>query len=186
MLMAILVTALLSACGSVQRLANVSAFDEESGESLTHPPRPIVLQTERPGLSAVGKDYLSLSPVTVSGRGATVTWLWCALSSSIDRGITGAAAPEVRSIVLIVDDVPMKLDIGAWSTAARQEPFRLPIAAHTTFAARITASQLERIATSETLSAYVADDAAEAPAYRLSRDYRNEWGFGNRQVMAVR
>jgi hypothetical protein len=176
-LMALLLASLLGGCGSVERLATVSAFDEETGESLTHPPRPVVLQTERPGLSAVGKDYLTLSPVTVSGRGATVTWLWCALSSSIDRDLTGAAAPEVRSLVLIVDDVPMRLDIESWSTAARQEPFRLPVAAHSTFAARITASQLARIATSETLAAYVADDAAEVPAYRLSRDYRSEWGY---------
>jgi hypothetical protein len=176
-LIALLVAGLLAGCSSVERLSSVSAFDDETGESLTHPPRPVMLQTERPGLSAVGKDYLALSPVTVSGRGATATWLWCALSSSIDRGITGAAVPEVRSIILIVDDVPMKLDIEPWSNAARQAPLRQPIEAHTSFAARITASQLARIATSEKLSAYVADGTAEAPAYRLSRDYRSEWGF---------
>jgi hypothetical protein len=163
-LIALLVAGLLAGCSSVERLSSVSAFDDETGESLTHPPRPVVLQTERPGLSAVGKDYLALSPVTVSGRGATATWLWCALSSSIDRGITGAAVPEVRSIILIVDDVPMKLDIEPWSNAARQAPFRLPIEAHTSFAARITASQLARIATSENLSANVAHGTAEAPA----------------------
>lgn len=177
MLIAFLGAGLLGACGSVERLASVSAFDAETGESLSHPPRPVVLQMERPGLSAVGKDYLSLSPVTVSGRGATATWLWCALSSSIDRGITGVAAPEVRSIVLVVDDVPMKLDIEPWSNAARQAPFHLPIEAHTSFAARMTESQLARIATSEKLFAYVADGGAEASAYRLSGDYRSEWGF---------
>lgn len=186
MLIALLLTGLLGACGSVERLASVSAFDATTGESLTHPPSPVVLRTERPGLSAVGKDYLTLSPVTVSGRGATATYLWCALSSSIDRAITGAALPEIRSIVLVVDDVPMRLDIEPWSNAARQAPFQLPVEPHTSFAARVTESQLARIATSAELLAYVADAGAESPAYRIGRDTRGEWGFGSVQMLADR
>ncbi len=174
---ALLLPGLLLACATAESPASVSAFDETTGESLMHPPRPVVLLTKRPGLSAVGKDYLALSPVTVSGRGATSTWLWCAVSSSIDRTITGAPAPDVTSIVLVVDEVPMQLDIAPWSEAAGQSPFDLPADTHASFAARITGSQLRKIAMSTNLQAYVADTTARSRPYTLSLDHRGDWGY---------
>ncbi len=177
LLIAVFLPGLLAACATADPLSSVSVFDQTSGESLMHPPRPVVLLTKRPGLSVVGKDYLALSPVTVSGRGATSTWLWCALSSSIDRTMSGAPAPDVTSIVLLVDDVPMRLDIEPWSEAARQSPFELPADAHESFAARITGSQLRRIANSTNLEAYVADTSARSRPYTLSLDHRSDWGY---------
>lgn len=164
---------LLSGCAGTGPSSTVSAFDERTGESLMHPAAPLTLASAQPGLSAIGRDYLALCPVTVSGRGAPATYIWLSLSSSIDRAITGAAVPEVRSIVLLVDDVPMTLELEPWSDAARTQPFGAPAGA--SYAARITNSQLQRIAGSNDLRAVLVQPDARTTQYALGDDTRANW-----------
>jgi hypothetical protein len=165
----------VAGCATMDESSQVSTFDEQTGESLTHPAEPLTLQAERPGLSVIGKDYLALSPVTVSGRGAPATWLWCSLTSSIDRGITGAPAPEIESIVLIVDEVPMALRLEPWSKAATTRPFDPPAGMQTTFAVRITDSQLARIVGARELGAYVVETGRHSPRFAMAQDTRAGW-----------
>ena len=164
---------LVSACAGTGRPDAVSSFDERTGESLIHPALPLTLATAQPGLSAVGRDYLALCPVTVSGRGAPVTWIWLSLSSSIDRTITGAPEPDVRSIVLLVDGVPMTLDLEPWSAAAGTQPFGTVAA--DSYAARITNTQLQRIAGSGDLRALLVDPDTQTTEYALGTDTRASW-----------
>ena len=174
-LSAVLFLFALTGCAMLERPAPSSSFDATTGESLSHPAAPTTFVAERPGLSAIGRDYLSVSPVTVSGRGAPVTWLWCGLSSSIDRELKGAQLPEVDSIVLLVDDVPMALELEPWSKAASAPPYGPAAAPELSFAARVTQSQLDRIVASSTLEAWIVDADAPSLRYTLNRDSREGW-----------
>ena len=175
-LSAVLLLFAMSGCALVDdRPAPSSSFDTTTGELLSHPAAPTTFVAERPGLSAIGRDYLSVSPVTVSGRGAPVTWLWCELSSSIDRDLKGARAPEVDSIVLVVDDVPMALELEPWSSAASAAPYGRTRAPAQSYAARVTQSQLDRIVASSTLEAWTVEADAPSSRYTLDRDSREGW-----------
>lgn len=172
-LSSVILASLLAGCAGTAETPAVSSFDERTGESLVHPALPLTLATAQPGLSAVGRDYLALSPVTVSGRGAPVTYIWLALSSSIDRTLTGAKPPEVRAIVLLLDDVPMTLDLEPWSAAAGSQPFAT--ASGDSYAARITNSQLQRIAGAGDLRALLVEPDAQTTTYSLGTDTRASW-----------
>jgi len=174
-LSAVLMLLTMSGCALLEQPAPSSSFDATTGELLAHPAAPTTFVAERPGLSAIGRDYLSVSPVTVSGRGAPVTWLWCELSSSIDRDLKGARAPDVDSIVLVVDDVPMALDLEPWSNAASTEPYGPKADAELRYAARVTQSQLDRIVASSMLEAWIVEAHAPSSRYTLDRDSRAGW-----------
>jgi hypothetical protein len=171
----LLAALLLAGCATVADDAPVATFDELTGESLLHPALPTTLHAERPGLSVIGKDYLALSPVTVSGRGAPVTYLWCSLSSSIDRAITGAPAPDIDAIVLLVDDVPMALNLEPWAKAATALPFDERHGPGIAFAARVTASQLGKIVAARELAAYVVEAGSHSPRFTVAEDTRADW-----------
>jgi hypothetical protein len=162
-------------CALVDDTAPSASFDAMTGESLAHPAAPTTFVAERPGLSVIGRDYLRVSPVTVSGRGAPVTWLWCALSSSIDRDLRAARQPEVESIVLLVDDVPMSLTLEPWSEAATASPYGPPAGEERNFAARVTQSQLDRIVASAHLEAWIVEADAPSSRYALTDDSRGGW-----------
>lgn len=174
-LSAVLLLFAISGCALLEQPAPSSSFDATTGEMLSHPAAPTTFVAERPGLSAIGRDYLSVSPVTVRGHGAPVTWLWFGLSSSIDRDLKGARAPEVDSIVLVVDDVPMALDLEPWSNAASSAPYGPAAAPELIFAARVTQSQLDRIVASSTLEAWIVEADAPSSRYTLDRDSRAGW-----------
>jgi hypothetical protein len=172
---AALVLLAAAGCALVGDPAPSTSFDAATGESLAHPATPTTFVAERPGLSVIGRDYLRVSPVTVSGRGAPVTYLWCAFTSSIDRDLKAARQPDVESIVLLVDDVPMSLTLEPWSEAANASPYGAPAGEERNFAARVTQSQLHRIVASTRLEAWTVDANAPSSRYALTDDSREGW-----------
>jgi hypothetical protein len=172
---AALVLLAVAGCAFVDDPAPAASFDAVTGESLAHPAAPTTFVAERPGLSVIGRDYLRLSPVTVSGRGAPVTYLWCALSSSIDRDLKAVREPNVESIVLLVDEVPMSLTLEPWSEAATASPYGPPAGEERNFAARVTQSQLDRIVASAHLEAWIVEADAPSSRFALAEDSRGGW-----------
>ena len=149
--------------------------DEQSGESLTSTSEPTRFVAERPALSRVGKDYLYAAPVQVSGFDGPRTYLWFAVGSSIDRRITGAAIPDIRTIVLLVDDMPMTFDLESWSQVTASEPFVLDVEHYNSYGARVTGSQLRRIAAADSLRAFVADEDNRSPTFEIADTLHRVW-----------
>ncbi len=165
----------LTGCGGTPVGPVESNVNERTGESFAYAREPVHLVAERPGLSAVGKDYLILSPVTSSAGGRANTYLYFALGSSIDRVLTGAPVPGFDSVVLQVDDTLMTFELEPWSEIADAEPLDLDVRLRASYATRVTRSQLARIASAQSLSAYVTDTAHRSPLYSYSRGSYAEW-----------
>ncbi|MGI9237075.1 MAG: hypothetical protein ACR2QZ_06740 [Woeseiaceae bacterium] len=157
-----------SACSSQPPAPIVQTVDDTSGESLTHSREPLRMVAVRPALSRVGKDYLFVAPVSVSGRGTPQDYLWFAFGSTLDRRLVGTPIPAVKTIVMFVDEMPMTFDLAAWPELSSSQPFELGVEHYVSFGARITASQLRRIASANALRAYVTDGANRSPTYELS------------------
>ena len=170
-----LTSALMGGCASKPASSFAQHVDERSGESLTSTIEPTRFVAERPALSRVGKDYLYAAPVRVSGFDAPSTYLWFAVGSSVDRRITGAAIPDVTTIVLLVDDMPMTFDLVGWSEVTVSEPFALDVEHYKSYGARVTGSQLRRIAAASSLRAFVADADSRSPTFMVADGIHEAW-----------
>jgi hypothetical protein len=162
-------------CASKPASPYTQYVDERSGESMASTIEPTRFVAERPALSRVGKDYLFAAPVRVSGFDAPRTYLWFGVGSSIDRRITGASIPGVNSIVLLVDDMPMTFDLVRWSEVTPSEPFALDVEHYTSYGARVTGSQLRRIAAANSLRAFVANEDNRSPAFIIAGGAHQTW-----------
>lgn len=136
--------------------------------TLSHPPQPVALLAPRPGLSVVGKDYLFTAPVTVNRGGGPRDYLWFALGSTTDRVLTNTPEPTFETIVLVVDGVPMTFDLFPWSEASGEEPFDVGVLERAVYGARVSHSQVRRIASATRLEAYVTDADNRSPTYALA------------------
>ena len=105
----LLAAAVFGACASKRADTIVAAVDERTGESFTRLDEPLRLATGRPGLSVVGRDYLLVAPVMLTGSAEGGRYLWFALGTTLDRPLHGAPEPGLDRIVLVVDDMPMTL-----------------------------------------------------------------------------
>ncbi|MEO1202640.1 MAG: hypothetical protein AAFX10_08035 [Pseudomonadota bacterium] len=143
--------------------------------SLSHPPKPVAFSAPRPGLSIVGNDYLFAAPVTVNRQGSPKNYLWFALGSTTDRVLTNTPEPTFDSIVLVVDGVPMTFDLMRWSEASGAEPYDVGVYERAAYAARVTRSQVRRIAAATQLEAYVTNDEHRSPTYVLADGELGGW-----------
>ncbi len=174
-ILCVVIAALAGGCANNPASPFTQYVDETSGESLTSTIEPTRFVTERPALSRVGKDYLYAAPVRVSAYDAPRTYLWLAIGSSIDRRITGAALPDVSTIVLLIDGMPMTFDLESWSEITSSEPFSLDVEHYTSYGARVTGSQLRRIAAAGSLQAYVADADKRSPTFIVASGMHQVW-----------
>ncbi len=171
----LLATILLGACASKRADTIVADVDERTGESFTRLDEPLRLATSRPGLSVVGRDYLLMAPVMLTGSAEGGRYLWFALGTTLDRPLYGAPEPGFDRIVLVVDDMPMTFALDEWRDKAESEPYDIPMRASRSFGSRATASQIRRIANSTTLSAYVTNPEHRSPRYELVRGEPRDW-----------
>ena len=160
----------LAGCASQQR-----AGSSDEAVSLSHPPKPVALLAPRPGLSIVGKDYLFAAPVTVNRQGSLKNYLWFALGSTTDRVLTNTPEPTFDTIVLVVDGVPMTFDLTPWSEASGATPFEVGVHERAAYAARVTQSQVRRIASATHLEAYVTDADDRSPTYVFADGELGGW-----------
>ena len=161
---------LVAGCASQQ--SPTTALD---AVALSHPPEPVALLAPRPGLSVVGKDYLYAAPVTVNRQGGLKEYLWFALGSTTDRVLTNTPEPRLETIVLVVDGMPMTFDLVPWTEASGETPFDLGVLGRGAYGARVTRSQVRRIASATSLAAYVTDADNRSPTYVLAGGDLDGW-----------
>ena len=166
---------LLVACANSPTDTLTLSLDDSSGESFTHVREPLRLATERPGLSVVGKDYLLVAPVVVSGTPNAGQYLWLALGTTVDRTLNGAPTPSLDRIVLDVDGSLMTFELTRWDETAQNEPFDVAIMVSRSFATPLTNNQLAKIANAVELHAYVTNSEHRSPRYALVHGEPRDW-----------
>ena len=147
----------------------------EAGVSATGSNEAVWMATTRPGLSAVGKDYLFVGPMTVNRDGRRQRYLWFAIGTTIDRHLTGAPRQHHEAVVLLVDGTPMTFELTEWENTSRASPYPLSIRADVTYAARVTSSQVRRLAAARVIGAYVTDPSGRSPVYSVVRGDPGDW-----------
>jgi hypothetical protein len=167
---AVIMLLLLHGCGW-QRSADIV----ESGVSPTGSQQAVWLAARRPGLSAAGKDYLFVGPITVNRQGSHHSYLWFALGTTIDRHLTGAPKPTLETVVLLVDGTPMTFDLAPWDNSADSSPYPLSIASYSSYVARVTNSQIRRLADAGIIQAYVTDANGRSPNYVIVNGDPTRW-----------
>ena len=155
--------------------AGVAGNTVEAGVSPTSSRNAVWLAAPRPGLSAVGKDYLFVGPMTVNRDGSRQRYLWFAVGTTIDRRLTGAPKPELETVVLVTDGTPMTFDLIAWDSTGAYAPYPLTIDSDVSYAARVTGSQLRQLAEADTLEAYVTDVNGRSPRYVVVEGDPADW-----------
>lgn len=171
----LIATAIVTGCAGQSESPFVQQLDETTGESLLRMREPMRLVADRPALSRVGKDYLFAMPVSVSGSGSAGTYLWFGFGSTTDRRLTGAKLPDVNTIVLLVDGTPMTFDLSPWTSIVAAEPIDPGVDHYASFGARVTSSQLRRLAAALDISAFVTDSENRSPDYRRVAGHAVDW-----------
>lgn len=151
-----------------------STTDGATGMTVVSMSEPVVLARRQPGLAEAARDYLYIGPVGLSERGRYQQYLWLGLGSTIDRPLAAVSFPEPKAVVLLLDGVPMALDIQAWP-AEGTLPYEVSVNTELSLAARVTQSQLHRIAGAAEVEAVVElQDGAYSRFVRWHGD-RNQW-----------
>ena len=176
---------LLTACaGTTERLASVDA-----GGGITHirPQAPAKFVAGQPGLAVPGADFLFVAPIAVSRRGVLKHYLWLAARSTVDRRLTGAAAPAIDRIVVVADGTPVSLDLEPWSAASEAEAYETGLIRTATFAARVTESQLAWLAGAGSVAVITVADNGRETRYSTRAAVAEVFGgFDNPPRVAAR
>lgn len=150
-----------------------SWLDERSGATFVALDQPLVFYRAEPLLSAHGRDYLLLGPVSVSRSLDRATYMWLGVYSTIDRQLLTdrtPAAADLGDLWLFVDGEPMELRSAGTSALpeARQGlPYLLPVATGRERYYAVTSDQIRRLAIARTVSIVADADPAAAPTYEL-------------------
>lgn len=184
-LLIIVVAMSVAGCAWLPGRDKVAPNITETGVSPTSTREAVWLAAERPGLSAVGKDYLFVGPMTVNREGARRSYLWFAVGTTIDRRITGADKPQLDTIVLLVDGTPMTFDLVPWDNSADASPYSLAIDSYVSYAARVTSSQVRQLADASMLQAYLTDENGRSPVYSVVQGQASDWVSYGRTAAAA-
>lgn len=149
-----------------------SWLDERSGASFVALDEPLVFYRAEPLLSAHGRDYVLLGPVSVSRSLERATYVWLGAYSTIDRQAAshGAPAAHLGDLWLLVDGEPMELravGTGTLPEARQGLAYLLPVATGRERYYLVTSDQIRRLAAARTVSLVADGDPAAAPTYEL-------------------
>ena len=172
---AALLVVLAGGCAWQNDTDEMRASITDAGVSTTSSREAVWLAAPRRGLSAVGKDYLFVGPMTVNREGTRQTYLWFAVGTTIDRHLTGAHKPTLDTVVMLVDGTPMTFDLVAWDDASASSPYRPAIESYASYAARVTGSQVRQLASADTVEAYVTDLNGRSPIYVIVKGDPRAW-----------
>lgn len=175
---------LLGGCAWLPNRTEPAPSITESGVSPTSNREAVWLAAERPGLSAVGKDYLFVGPMTVNREGARRSYLWFAVGTTIDRRITGVDKPQLETIVLLVDGSHMTFDLIPWDNKVSSSPYSPAIDSYVSYAARVTSSQVRQLAGAAELQAFLTDANGRSPVYSVVQGQASDWLSYGRAAVA--
>lgn len=157
----------IGGCAGERERLTAATESVEYGISPVGGTAPLWLSAGRPGLSAAGRDFLFVGPMSVNRNGSSERYLWFGLSTTIDRDLTGAPPLVTESVILVVDGTPMNFDLVEWDAGPSASAYVLPVDGFASYAARVTASQLRQVAQATRVDAYVTNREGRSPVFTL-------------------
>ncbi len=118
----ILATALVcSACTGTAVEVNTPSADARTGEMVVFLRAPIVL-TRSMALSAHGRDFLYLAPVSANRQGVDAIYLWVGMASTVDRAMTRTAPLEASNLQFVLGDADLVIPLLEWHDTTPPAP----------------------------------------------------------------
>ena len=139
------VLALLVMAGCASAPAVKSRFDEQTGLTLVWLDEPVVLAHTVPRVATTARDYAYLGPLQLNRMGEIESYVWVGVASTLDRAAINEPPPALTSLVLLLDGVPMRLQLEPW-TEGVAPPYVIPAPLLFSQRARVAGDQLQRIA----------------------------------------
>ncbi|MEO0997881.1 MAG: hypothetical protein AAFX58_10210 [Pseudomonadota bacterium] len=150
-------------------------LDETSGTGHLRPLEPLRFAAARPGLVATGGDFVYFSPLLVNRRGQSRHFFWVAPASTVDRPLAGLRPVDVIAVTVLLDGVPMALDLRPWAEVSPVSPFEVGMFRHGEYAARASASQIARVAAAGTVELRLVDGEGRARRFTADDQNRSAW-----------
>ena len=163
----------LAAAGCASRQPAVDAsLDRNTGWTVATTRAPALLARGAPRIAHGARDYVYLGPVQVNRMGLHELYLWVGLVSTIDRAPLGEQALAPEALTVVVDGVPMPLQLRPWSEDLPASPYQTPTPPYQILGARLSRDQVDRIANAQQVEVFVAAGNRQAVRYRV---WRGDW-----------
>lgn len=117
MLAAALVTAAAS-CATHPSALTREFLDTGTGVTVTASRVPLVLYRDNPAVAAYARNVVHLGPVEVNRSGEYRYYLWLSIWSTLQSPDAATSRDGFETIVIVVDDESMALDLAGWTPAA--------------------------------------------------------------------
>lgn len=96
----------------------VEKLDELTGVTITHSRTPLVLSPDSLYRRNQDKDYVEIGAIEVNRMGKLKYFLWLGISDLELLQRSELRPTEYKSIVLLLDDQPLRLELAGWTQAA--------------------------------------------------------------------
>jgi hypothetical protein len=95
----------------------VEKLDELTGVTITHSRTPLVMSPDSLYRPTQDKDYVEIGAIEVNRMGKLKYFLWLGISDIELLRRSELRPTEYESIVLLLDDQPLQLDLAGWTPA---------------------------------------------------------------------
>lgn len=170
---------LLAACQSATGIRE--AFDARTGLTWTRDRAPVAYARTEARYSRSARDYLYIGPVELNRQGTRDYYLWVGVATTLDRGYL---APQMRLpeklYVEFGGDV-MEFSLQPWSALTplqgREPVYATPVRVEAELGARITSSQIAKLAAELPRTIRISVPDSPTSEYRRWDDERVWPGF---------
>lgn len=170
-LSALLLVFALGGCASTERAVD-SRFDQRTGLTWVTVNEAVVLARATPRLATSARDYAYLGPVEINRMGEREHYLWLGLASTVDRGLAGEQPHPARTLLIIVDALPMALALEPWASATGDPPYVVKTPLYAIHRARVSVDQISRIARAQSVEVHLISEGERSARYEL---WAGEW-----------
>jgi hypothetical protein len=171
---AVLGAALLALVGCASQAPLRSQLDE-AGRTWVSVDEPVALSRAAPRFSLAARDYLYLAPVQANNAGTRWHYLWVGLGTTVDRRWPWAAAPEVQTLLLVLDGTPLTLPLEAWDGQQPEGLYRPKAPTYAVRRASVSLDELARIAAATSVEAQLVRADGAVDAYELWSGSWSDW-----------
>ena len=162
----------MSGCASAPVVE--SRFDEQTGLTLVWLDEPVVLAYTVPRVATTARDYAYLGPLQLNRLGEIESYVWVGVASTLDRAAIDEQPPALTHLVLLLDGVPMQLQLEPW-TEGVEPPYVIPAPLLFSQQARVAGDQLQRIASARRVEARFTTADGVDRRYTLWRGDYSAW-----------
>ena len=140
----------ISGCASQQQGLS-ERLDERTGVTTTALDSPITLVRQAPDLAVGSRDYAFVGPVEVNRMGKRSYYLWIGLASTVDRARTREVPPRPVSLSMIVDGVPLVIELEEERGDQGAQRYRTPLPVYGVYRAPVSLDIVKLLAHEDTL-----------------------------------